>query len=607
MLRFLRGGGKRTKTIWWLLIVITVITFLGGFVFLFGSGMGNGRTVNTSGAVATVNGHPISRTDYQNALNGQRQAYAARYGNEPGEQEMQTIEAQSFRSLVLNKLLDSKAKSLGLEGHDRDVLLQLQTNPPQALLAAPAFQTNGQFDPQKYAAAMRDPNNNWAPFEQEIRDQMPVRKLQEHLFTSVKISEGELKDEWRNRNEKVTATVVSIQPDRSAPPPRISDADLDKVYERYKSRFVSGPQRRVEVLLVPKAYGDASTKAAADLANGLVKRIRAGENFDNLSREYSDAPGAERGGAIERQFSPSDFGPQLGPQMALLDTGQVTDAIRDGGRYMFFKILTKTPQAGGQPQITVAQFMVRIKGDEDELRKQYAQLTKLRGKAQRDGLGRAATTMALSTTKTAFFDPSGTPAELAQVPSAVDWAFGAGMNDVSPVLESLDYFALAQVIASKPAGPMPKDAITDQLRQLAQLEASIDALKPRVDAMTAALKAGQTLEQAAAAAGVTAEKMENVTRSSVTSDPRLFSQYEIVGQLFAARPGQVVGPLRGLGGYVAARLESKTEPDWNAFNAAKGQFAQQLLEGRQRAFIDRYTNMLRAEAKVKDLRSENTY
>jgi len=38
MLRFLRMGNKRTKTIWWVLIIVTVATFVGGFVFLLGAG-----------------------------------------------------------------------------------------------------------------------------------------------------------------------------------------------------------------------------------------------------------------------------------------------------------------------------------------------------------------------------------------------------------------------------------------------------------------------------------------------------------------------------------------------------------------------------------------
>jgi len=605
MLRFLRHGGKHTKAIWWILIIITVVTFLGGFVFIFGSGLGGGMA-KVSGAVATVNGQNITRTEFQNALNSQRQSFAARYGDEPGEREMQTIEAQAFRALVLNKLLDHQARSLGLTASDKEVLVQLQTNPPQMLMSTPAFQTNGQFDPQKYAAAMRDPNNNWAPFEQEIRDNMPVRKLQEQLFTSVKLTDGELRQEWRNRNERVSATVIAIAPDRGAPAPKTSDADIQKIYDKYKSRFMSGPQRRLEVILVPKAFGDAPVKAASDLATSLVQRIRAGESFEGLSREYSDAPGADRGGMVDRTLAPSDFGAQIGPQVALMDTGQVTDAVRDGGRFMFFKLLQKVPAgANGQPGVRVAQFLVRVKPDEDTLRKQSVELGKLRGRAQREGLGRAATAMALTTTKTAFFDMSNPPNDLQAIPSAIDWAFGARPNNVSPVIEALDYFGIVQLIGSKEAGPTPREAIADQLRQLAELEASIDVLKPKADALAAALKSGQTLEQAAAAAGLTTQKIDGILRAG--QDPRLFGQPELVGTLFAAKPGEVVGPMRGLSGFIAARLDSRIDPDWTTFEAAKGQFAQQMLESRQRAFIERYTNQLRAEAKVKDLRTETGY
>ena len=32
-------GSKRTKAIWWVLVVVVVFTFVGGFIFMFGAGM----------------------------------------------------------------------------------------------------------------------------------------------------------------------------------------------------------------------------------------------------------------------------------------------------------------------------------------------------------------------------------------------------------------------------------------------------------------------------------------------------------------------------------------------------------------------------------------
>src|SRR5439155_17301248 len=101
MLRILRSGSKRTKTIWWVLIIVTVVTFLGGFVFIFGSGLGSSSRAKAAGIVATVDGSEISRTDFQNAITDQRANYVSRFGQEPGERDMKSLEVQAFRAIVL--------------------------------------------------------------------------------------------------------------------------------------------------------------------------------------------------------------------------------------------------------------------------------------------------------------------------------------------------------------------------------------------------------------------------------------------------------------------------------------------------------------------------
>src|SRR5262249_4578153 len=114
MLKYLRMGSKRTKTIWWILTVVTVFSFIGGFIFLFGAGFDSSRQAQLTGELGMVNGSPITRTDYQNAIAEQRQAYRQRFNTEPTDQESGMIEAQAWRGLVNQRLLDAKARSLGL-------------------------------------------------------------------------------------------------------------------------------------------------------------------------------------------------------------------------------------------------------------------------------------------------------------------------------------------------------------------------------------------------------------------------------------------------------------------------------------------------------------
>ena len=64
MLGYLRSGNKRTKTIWWALTIITVASFLGGFVFLAGLGRDQSSRARLAGNVGSVNGEGVTTTQW---------------------------------------------------------------------------------------------------------------------------------------------------------------------------------------------------------------------------------------------------------------------------------------------------------------------------------------------------------------------------------------------------------------------------------------------------------------------------------------------------------------------------------------------------------------
>src|SRR5215471_3257313 len=286
MLKFLRIGNKRTKTIWWVLIIVTVVTFLGGFVFLFGIGLDTTRSAQSRGEIGVVDGSSISRIDYTNAVNDQRAAFQKQNGSDADADESRALETQAWRALVTQHLLSEQARRLGLKATDQEVVISLQSNPPAALAQAPAFQTNGQFDPKKYVSALRDPNNNWSPFETQARQSLPVRKLQERVLASLKLAEPELRRSYRDRYENIGLTVVQISPSQQPNVPAPSDADVELVYQKYKSRFASGPRTQLELLMLPLKFTQEEIRAAREVAQGLCDRAKRGEDFATLVKDY---------------------------------------------------------------------------------------------------------------------------------------------------------------------------------------------------------------------------------------------------------------------------------------------------------------------------------
>jgi peptidyl-prolyl cis-trans isomerase D len=579
-----------------------VFTFVGGFIFMFGAGMDSSMRAKASGALGTVNGSPITRAEYQNAVNEQRQAYRQRSNAEPSDQESRMIEAQAWRALISQRLLDQRAKQLGLTAHDKEVVLNLQAAPPNVLISAPDFQTDGKFDPNKYGAALRNPNINWAPFEQLVREQLPVRKLQERMIASIKLSQPELEQAYRERFERVAVTVVAVPPMTTAPVRPPAQADLDRIYAQKKGLFAAPERTRLELLSTPKKFSEEELRAAREQAQSLVDRARRGEDFAQLAKDYSEGPGAQQGGEIQRIFQPADLGPEIGPKLAALQKGQIADPIAEPGHFVVIKVLDRTQDPGAPgPKLRLAQIVINVRPGEQTLKDQLDEMRKLRDRAKRIGLAKAATEKGLTTTRTSFFPFGGTPPQLYEAPEIADWAFSAKVGELSSVVETTQEFLIGQVTDHRAAGPAPKEDVMEQLRQLAEAEARVQAARPKVDEVMGAVAQGRSLEDAAKAAGLEAIKVPGMSRTQ--PDPRLSASPEAVGAVFASPVGKVVGPFDTPGGWLIARLDGRLPADTTAYNQIKGQVTSDILSRKQNDFMQSWIAEERRHAKIEDLRT----
>jgi peptidyl-prolyl cis-trans isomerase D len=597
-----RGATHHTKTIWWILIFITAGSFLFGFVFLLGSGIGGGSGAGNRTVAGKVNGQTIQWVEYQNAVATQRESYRQQYGAEPADRDERMVEVQAWRNLVMEKVLAEEARRLKIPTYDREVMLTLESSPPQQLTNLPNFQTDGKFDPAKYQQALRDPGNNWRPFEDMVRDQLPVRKLQERLMASIKLSEPELLQAFHDRYDRASVTVVQVPAAHDTTVPAPTEADIERAYQQHKGRFASDTRVQLEVLVQPKRAGEEEQRAAREMAQSLVNRARAGEDFATLVRDFSEGPNADKGGEVDRFFQADEFGPENGPKIAALNQGDISDPFPDGTRFVVVKVIEKTPAAPPvRPAIKIAQLVIKVRPNDATFNEQYDEMKKLRDRAKRVGLGRAAAEKGLATTRTEWFDFNGSPQALFGVPEAGDWGLAAKQNEVSPVFVGVDEMAIVQVADRRAAGVAPREELTDALRQYARLDARVEKNKPIADAIAASLAGGGTLETAAAAAALPVSRIEGVTRSR--PDPRLAGAPEFVGAIFSAAPGKVVGPVRGQNGWYFGRLESVAVADTALYNAQKGAITSEILQRRQQQFLMGFLADVRSKATVEDHRT----
>jgi peptidyl-prolyl cis-trans isomerase D len=604
MLGYLRSGNKRTKMIWWVVTISTVATFLLGFSFFGAMGRDPSSAARQSGAFGIVNGEKITREMWQSALENERQSYRQRFGTDPTDRDLRSVQQSAWRKLVNTRLLAQEAEHSGLRATDNDIIFRLETDPPPSILGAPVFQTDGRFDPQKYRAAISNPANDWSALESEVRQEIPAVKLQKSLLASIKLSEGELKDAMRDRFVRLSAVVLQVPPADTGKAPA-GDAELQRVYDKYRSLMASPARTQLEMLSVPVQFSAEEIKTATDLANGLYQRIRGGEDFVQMTKDYSEGANSERGGIIDRALNLAELGP-LAQQLAGCKPGDVLPPIRQGSSLMIFRLLgpaqDSTARNLAPGTVKLAQLMIKIKPDVESMRKQFATAEAIAKRAKTVGLAKAATEKGLATQKTPFFDLENIPQQLFATPEAADWGVSHKKGEISPVYESPEEFVVVSVAVQHPAGIPTRDEVGEQLRQLADIDHRVELAKPRVDQVAAALKGGASLEDAAKALGLPTLP---TSFSRAEPDPRLASAADFMGALWASKPGTVVGPFRTPTGWYFGRAAGVTSPPDSllANPQFRGQLTSDILGRRQRSFFTGYLNKLRERAKVEDTRS----
>ena len=187
-------------------LALVVLAFIVFYIPSFlGTGSGAGLP---SDAIAQVDGGPITATEFRRVYNTQLQAYRNAYGGNINEAMLKQlgIDRQILQQLIDERAALAEAQRLGLSASDAEVR--------ERIVRLPAFQENGQFvGEQRYRQVlnMQRPPIQVSEFEESVRRSIVLGKLRTALTGWVTISDKDVDEEYRRRNEKVKVDVVVAQ------------------------------------------------------------------------------------------------------------------------------------------------------------------------------------------------------------------------------------------------------------------------------------------------------------------------------------------------------------------------------------------------------------
>lgn len=325
MIRFF--GPNRKKWVKWFLIIVLGLLSL-GMVLTLSPIAGGGGDSDNSNALATIYKTQITPQQVQQAINKDLQ----NVGNDPGAAAR--LAQAALDQMIMQQALVVQANKMGLEVSDQELV--------SALHEIPYLYQNGQFiGMQEYQTLIQEETGMTVPqFEAQLRQNVLMRKLREAVTDEIQVTPADVHEAFLEQNEKARISYVVFEPSQFFSAVNVTPKALHDYFLVHQATYKLTEQRQVKYIVIPpdavragvqvsdaalqnyytqheldyrvpdrvkvshilfKTTGESpqQQQQTLQLAEKVLGEVKAGGNFAELAKKYSQDPGsAAKGGEL---------------------------------------------------------------------------------------------------------------------------------------------------------------------------------------------------------------------------------------------------------------------------------------------------------------------
>lgn len=616
---------RKNAGTWLIKILLGAIVLV--FVFW---GVGSFRD-REAGRVAMVNGDPIMAEEYNEAYNRLVEQMKQRYGNRLNDEmlKMLQVKKQAMDQLIEKRLLLNEAKRLNFQVSDEELAATIKS--------IPAFQDNGHFDTRRYRAVLVQNRMTPESFEIKQREFILMDKVRSLISDSIKVSDSEIEDSYQWKNSQIKIDYVLFDPSLINDI-LLSEDEIKAYFDTHKDIYKTEPKRKVSYLqftpemfhskaapadseikeyfesnpgefdtqktveashILIKVAQDATPEVmetAREKALSVLKMAKAGKDFAELAKQYSDDPGGKTGGhlgAFKRDAMVEPFGEKA----FSMSPGEISDPVKT----QFGWHIIKVEKINEAATLTFEQASPKIaKKLTDEKAKGMAYeeaFATYNAALNAESLSKVAETLKQQLITTEPFGRNGpagvkNPAQLASV------AFELSSNAVSDIIDSGDAYYILQVVEDIPEAIPEFTRVADKVRaDFTKTRQDEQALKDARQCLSD-LKSGKLLKEVVGKKGIKTGSTEFFKRSDRIPDIGYEREVSSAAFGLSSEKKYADEPIKGQKGYYVIAFKEKKAADPAGLADEKGQISEMLTSQKQRRTFEDLLTWLRNNGKI---------
>jgi peptidyl-prolyl cis-trans isomerase D len=605
----------------WSLAIVVV-----AFVWLYiPSFMDSPAGAGNQDVVATVDGRDITVARFRRAYQQQMQAYRNAYGANMDDRLLRQlgVEQRIVQGMIEEELALSEADRLNISASDEEVRTRI--------MSLPAFQQNGQFvGDQQYRLILQSANPPFRPseFEEQVRRGIVMEKLQAALTAWVTVSDKEVEEEFRRRNEKVKLAVVSFPADKFREGVTATDAELASHFDANKATYRIPEKRKVRyalvdtnalrgrmtvteqearryyddnvdqystpeqvrashILLKTEGKDDAAVRKEAE---DLLAKIKGGADFAELAKKFSeDDASKEKGGDLDF-FGRNQMVKEFENVAFALEPGQVSDLVKTTFGYHIIKAAEKRAASTRSFEEVRPQIEDQLKWERVQ-KEAERQATEVAGKLKSaSDFDKLQSQPGIVVSESGFFSRDEPIAGLGIAPAVSARAFEMKQGEVSESISTPQGIAFITVTGTQDARDPSLEEVKARVREDVLKKKALDAAREKAATLAGQLKTGE-LEAAAKAAGLEVKTTELISRGSPIPD--IGASPAVDAAAFSLATGAVSSPIVTDTGAVVVKLLEKKDVTPEELAAGRTTLKDELLQSQRNRFYGAYMTKVR--------------